>query len=80
MPNRKKNSESYILIQISLSVGLLISQGPETQITFNKTVPPNLRAQKLFKTSSSYFLLLRPFSRSNCRCQWGRYFWDLEGG
>jgi hypothetical protein len=29
-----------------------------------------------------YFLLLllRPFLRNNCRCRWGRYFWDLEGG
>jgi hypothetical protein len=25
-------------------------------------------------------LLLRPFSCSNCRRRWGRYFWDLEGG
>jgi hypothetical protein len=41
----------------------------ETQFTFNKIVPPNSRAQKLFKTSSFYFLLLflHPFSRNNCR-------------
>jgi len=34
-----------------------------------KLSPPNSRVQKLFKTSSFYFLLLflRPFSRSNCR-------------
>jgi hypothetical protein len=67
---------------VSLSVSVSVCRGPETQITFNKTVPSNLRAQKLFRTSSSYFLLLllRPFPRSNCRRQWGRYFWDLEGG
>ncbi len=37
---------------------------------------------EVVRTSSSYFLLLllRPFPRSNCHCQWGRYFWDLEGG
>jgi len=65
-----------------MSVCLSVCQGPETQITFNKIVPPNFRAQKLFKTSSSYFLLLflRPFPRSNCRRRWRRYFWDLEGG
>jgi hypothetical protein len=38
---------------------LSISRGPKTHITFNKIVPPNSRAQKLFRTSSSYFLLLR---------------------
>ncbi len=65
---------TYSLMQIlyinsvSLSVSVSVwRQGPETQITFNKTVPPNLRAQKLFRTSSSYFLLLRPFPRNNCR-------------
>jgi len=46
-----------------------ICRGPETHITFNKTIPSNSRAQKLFRTSSSYFLLLllRPFPCSNCR-------------
>jgi len=76
----------------------LVCPGPETQISFNKIVLLNSRAQKLFKTSSSYFyfdvrfraatargfyfllLFLRPFSRTNCRRGWGRYFWDLEGG
>ncbi len=40
-----------------------------------------MRAQKLFRTSSSYFLLLllHLFLCNNCRCRWGRYFWDLEG-
>jgi hypothetical protein len=59
-----------------------ICRGLETQIIFNKTVSPNSRAQKLFKTSSSYFLLLllHPFPHSNCRHRWGRYFWDLKGG
>jgi hypothetical protein len=59
-------NESYILIHL---VCQSVCRGPETQITFNKTVPPNSRAQKLFRTSSSYFLLLllRPFPRSNCR-------------
>ncbi len=44
-------------------------RGPETHITFNKIIPLNSRAQKLFRTSSSYFLLLllHPFLRSNCR-------------
>jgi len=43
-----------------------VYRGLETQIN-NKTVPPNSRAQKLFRTSSFYFLLLllRPFPRSN---------------
>jgi hypothetical protein len=65
---------------------------PETHITFNKIVPPNSKAQELFRTSSSYFraataggpyfllLLLRPFPRNNCHRRWGRYFWDLEDG
>ncbi len=46
-----------------------VCRGPETHITFNKTVPLTSRAQKLFKTVNSYFLLLllRPFPRSNCR-------------
>jgi len=54
---------------VSLSVCLFIYRGLETQISFNKIVPSNSRAQKLFRTSSSYFLLLllRPFSRSNCQ-------------
>jgi hypothetical protein len=49
------------------SVSLSVYRGSETQITFNKIVPPNLRAQKLFRTSRFYFLLLRSFSRNNCR-------------
>ncbi len=40
---------------VSLSVCPSVCRGPETQITFNKIVPPNSRAQKLFRTSSSYF-------------------------
>jgi len=54
---------------VSLLLSVSVCRGPETQITFNKTVPPNSRAQKLFKTSSSYFLFLflRPFSHNNCR-------------
>jgi len=54
---------------VSLSVSVFVCRGPETHITFNKTVPPNSRAQKLFRTSNSYFLLLllRSFSRNNCR-------------
>jgi hypothetical protein len=76
-----KNRILYIN-SVSLSVRQSVNRGPETQITFNKTIPPNSRAQKLLKTSSSYFLLLflRLFSRSNRRRRWGRYFWDLEGG
>jgi hypothetical protein len=51
------------------SLSLSVCQGVEIQITFNKTVPPNSRAQKLFRTSSFYFLLLflSSFSRSNCQ-------------
>jgi hypothetical protein len=41
------------------SFSLSVCRGLETQITFNKIVPPNSRAQKLFRTSSSYFLFLR---------------------
>ncbi len=54
---------------VSLFVNVSVCRGLETQITFNKTVPPNSRAQKLFRTSSSYFLLLllRSFPHSNCR-------------
>jgi len=37
-----------------LSVHLSLCRGPETQITF-KIVPPNLRAQKLFKISITHF-------------------------
>jgi hypothetical protein len=37
-----------------LSVHLSVCRGPETQITF-KIVPPNLRAQKLFKISITHF-------------------------
>ncbi len=74
----------YILYihSVSLSVCQSVNRGFETHITFNKTVPPNSRAQKLFRASSSHFLLLllHPFPRSNCRHRWGRYFWDLEGG
>ncbi len=71
--------ESYILIQ---QVCQSVCRGPEAQITFNKTVPSNSRAQKLFRTLSSYFLLLLlcPFPRSNCRRRQRRCFWDLEGG
>jgi hypothetical protein len=67
---------------VSLLVCPFVCWGLETQITFNKIVPPNSRAQKLFKTSSSYFLflLLRLFPRNNCHRRWRRYFWDLEGG
>ncbi len=36
-------------------VCLSVCRGPETQITCNKTIPPNSRAQKLFRTSSFYF-------------------------
>ncbi len=62
---------SYKILYInslSLSVSVFVYRGPKTQISFNKIVPPNSRAQKLFRTSNSYFLLLllRPFSRSNC--------------
>jgi hypothetical protein len=59
---------NFIILYIN-SVSLSVCQGPKTQIIFNKIVPPNSRAQKLFMTSSSYFLLLllHPFSRSNCR-------------
>ncbi len=58
-----------LIYEFSKSVCLFVCRGLETQITFNKIVPPNSKAQKLFRTSSSYFLLLllRPFSRSNCR-------------
>ncbi len=54
---------------VSQSLSVSVCRGPETHITFNKTVPPNLRAQKLFRASSSYFLLLllRLFPRSNYR-------------
>ncbi len=52
---------------VSLSVSVSVCQGPETHITFNKIVPPNSRAQKLFRTSSSYFLLLRLFPCNNCQ-------------
>ncbi len=71
-----------IINSVSLSVSQSVSRGPETHTIFNKTVPLNSRAQKLFRTSSSYFLLLLlcPFPRSNCRRRWGRYFWDFEGG
>jgi len=57
---------SYILIQ---QVYQFVYRGSETQIIFNKTVLSNLRAQKLFKTSSFYFLFLFlcSFLRSNCR-------------
>jgi hypothetical protein len=65
---------------VSLSVRQCVSVGPKTHITFNKTVPPNSKAQKLLRTSSFYFLLLRSFLHSNYRRRWGRYFWDLEGG
>jgi hypothetical protein len=81
-----------------MSVCLSVSRGPETQITFNKTVP-RTRGPKNYSgprvltsyfyfyvcfcvatAEGPYFLLLRPFSRSNCRRRWGTYFWDLEGG
>jgi len=40
---------------VSQFVSVSVCWGPETHITFNKIVPPNSRAQKLFRTSSSYF-------------------------
>jgi hypothetical protein len=43
---------SYILIHLSVCAS--VCQGLETQIIF-KTVPPNSRAQKLFKTSITHF-------------------------
>ncbi len=57
------------IYSFSKSVSLSVCRGLETQITFNKTIPPNSRAQKLSRTSSSYFLLLLlcPFPRSNCQ-------------
>jgi hypothetical protein len=65
---------------VSLSVCQSVCRGPETRITFNKIVPSNSRAQKLFRTSSSYFLLLllHPFPCSNCRRRWGKYFWAFN--
>jgi hypothetical protein len=45
----------FALIYRINSVSLSVCRGPETHITFNKIVPPNLRAQKLLRTSSSYF-------------------------
>jgi len=137
------------ILYINSLVCASVCRGPETQINFNKTVPSNSRAQKLLRTSSSYFylrfrtttvggpyflllrsfvevlkprsiliklsprtrrpknysrlqvlisyfyfyvcfcaatvggpyfLLLRSFPRNNYCRQWGRYFWDLEGG
>jgi hypothetical protein len=58
----------HFLINCCISLWTHVRRGPETHITFNKIVPSNSRAQKLFRTSSSYFLLLllRPFPRSNC--------------
>ncbi len=47
-------SISYILIHL---VGRSVCRGLETQITFNKIVFSNSRAQKLFRTSSSYFYI-----------------------
>ncbi len=57
-----------IYLSISQSVYLSVYRGPETHITFNKTVTSNSRAQKLFRTLSSYLLLLLlcPFPRNNC--------------
>jgi hypothetical protein len=78
-----KNNIGYTsLPKLGRSICQFVCQGPETHITFNKIVPPNSRAQKLFMTLSSYILLLllRSFPRSNCCRRWGRYFWDLEGG
>jgi len=43
--------ESYIYIKANC---LFVCRGPETHITF-KTVPPNSRAQKLFRTSIAHF-------------------------
>jgi hypothetical protein len=46
---------SYILKQMwCMSVCASVCRGPETHITF-KTVPPNSRVQKLFRTSITHF-------------------------
>jgi len=74
---------TYILYINSVS----LSVSPSIEVLKPKSLliklSPWTRGPKNYSgTSSFYFLLLllRPFSRSNCRRQWGRYFWDLEGG
>ncbi len=68
---------------------LLIKLSPRTRRPKNYLGPRVLISYFYFyvrfraaTAKGPYFLLLllRPFSRSNCRRRWGRYFWDLEGG
>ncbi len=76
-------------VEVLKPKSLLIKLSPQTRGPKNYSGPRVLTSYFYFYVhfratiaGGPYFLLLllRPFPRNNCRRQWGRYFWDLEGG
>jgi hypothetical protein len=73
-------TESWMKLNFNLYINSHSLSVRQSVVEVLKPISLLIKLSPWTRGPKNYSRLLRPFLRSNCRRQWGRYFCDLEGG